>query len=208
MQFYKKDTLGGIEEVDPASIPIGGILTGDEIEKEIKCGRIIFLNQDGFNAMQINPNSYNLRISDKLFMYNTFEPNEIRHVIDLKDKSTFKNGQDITIPKSGYTLYPDRLYLANTMEIVGSNYYVPIITGRSSIGRLGITVHNEAGFGDLGYIGSWTLQLKVTYPTIIYPEMELCQMYFMSTCGEINKLYHGHYSDSTMRDKIQLSKFE
>ena len=64
------------------------------------------------------------------------------------------------------------------------------------MGRAGISVHQEAGFGDIGYYGKWTLQVTVTYPTIIYPNMTIAQMYMVVPSGDIGKLYNGKYQGS------------
>ena len=82
-------------------------------------------------------------------------------------------------------------------EHIHTEYFEPIITGRSSMGRLGIAVHQEAGFGDIGFNGTMTLQLKVTYPTRIYPYFPMAQVYFLTPHGEIKDLYNGKYQNAT-----------
>jgi len=63
----------------------------------------------------------------------------------------------IEIPPEGYVLEPNVLYLGHTNEVTHTNVYAPFIEGRSSIGRMGISVHITAGFGDIGFNGTWTL---------------------------------------------------
>ena len=46
---------------------------------------------------------------------------------------------------------------------------VPMIEGRSSIGRLGLFVHVTAGFGDVGFCGFWTLEMFAVQPVRIFP---------------------------------------
>lgn len=100
------------------------------------------------------------------------------------------------VPKNGYVLLPNNRYLMCTAEIVGSRKYVPIYDGRSTFGRFHIKSHITAGFGDLGFIGQWTLEIEVTEPTVIYPWMRMGQFFF-NTCSSDDYQYDtdhvGHY---------------
>ncbi|GHU80920.1 hypothetical protein AGMMS49992_34060 [Clostridia bacterium] len=64
------------------------------------------------------------------------------------------------------------------MEIIGSDVYVPMLNGRSSLARLGVSVHLTAGFGDVGFHGSFTLEFTVVNPIRLYPGMEIAQIAF------------------------------
>ena len=68
-----------------------------------------------------------------------------------------------------------------------------MLVGRSSVGRLGLSVHVTAGFGDIGFRGRWTLELVATEPVRIYPGMEICQIYYHTICGVILDEYVGKY---------------
>ena len=162
----------------------GGVLTGDMIKREVHKGKIKISD---FDPVNLNGNSYNIRLGGKITVYRAIR------VIDLHDPDTYKDTETYEIPEDGITLRPGTLYLIPTREIIGSNYYEPIITGRSSIGRLGIEIHREAGFGDIGFIGRWTMQVSVMYPIIIYPNEPIAQVYFLTPYGQITELYHGKY---------------
>ena len=141
-----------------------GILTGDEIARQVAKGRI---HISEFDPANLNPNSYNLHTGNTVTVYN------IRDHIDLKDPDTFKDTTTFDLTSDGFMMRPGNTYLIPTRESIGSPCYEPIFTGRSSIGRLGISVHQEAGFADIGYHGQLTMQFKVTYPTKIYPNLAL-----------------------------------
>lgn len=168
-------------------IPVGAMLTGRMIYEEVQAGRISIT---GFNVDYLNPNSYNITIGDKVSMYQNIT------AIDLKNKETYSGVTTLAIPEEGMVLRPGILYLIPTDEKIRTDYYIPLITGRSSIGRLGIAVHQEAGFGDLGYDGVWTMQIKVTYPTRIYPHIPMGQVYFLTPHGPVSELYRGKYQKS------------
>lgn len=165
----------------------GGVLTGEMIDMMVSLGLITISDYDPKN---LNPNSYNLRISDKFTVYRGIK------AIDMHNPETYSNTETYDIEKTGTMLRPGTLYLIPTHEKIGSNHFEPVITGRSSVGRLGIEVHKEAGFGDIGYVGVWTLHMTVTYPTIIYPNEPVLQVYFLTPYGPITNLYDGKYQHS------------
>lgn len=175
---------------------IGGMLTGDEILHRMNTGEIYCSD---INNRNVNPNSYNLTIGDTLQMLTVNATRAGVECIDLREPLKYT---EIKIDDSGTLIFPNELYLAKTIEAVGSNTVIPLITGRSSAGRAGIQVHKEAGFGDLGYMKQWTLQISVTLPTIIYPRMQLAQLYAITPVGSIHTLYHGKYANGESESKI------
>lgn len=82
------------------------------------------------------------------------------------------------IPEEGIILQPGILYLGRTMEYTETHKFVPMLEGRSSVGRLGIQIHSTAGFGDIGFCGYWTLEISCVQPVRIYPGVEICQIYY------------------------------
>lgn len=159
------------------------ILTGNEIKLQREAGNIIISDWD---ETRLGPNSYNLRLSPELMAYK-------EAVLDPKQDN--RTGR-LVIPEEGLVLHPGRLYLAKTVEYTETHNLVPMLVGRSSIGRLGIFVHVTAGFGDVGFSGNWTLELTCVQPVRVYPGMEICQIYYQTTTGEILSQYHGKYQGS------------
>jgi len=159
------------------------ILSGLEIERRI--GKDITIAP--FDINQLHSNSYNLRLNNELLLYSD-------EILDMKKPNSTEL---ITIPNDGLTLYPNKLYLGRTVEYTETHNLVPMLEGRSSIGRLGIFVHITAGFGDVGFCGYWTLEIFCVQPVIIYPFVEICQLYFHTIDGK-----HKEYSS----DKYQNNK--
>lgn len=120
------------------------ILSGREIERQIKAGSLSILP---YRKEQLNPNSYNLRLHNELLVYTD-------QVLDMKKPLSTKT---LTIPPEGLVLEPGVLYLGRTFERTVTKGFVPMLSGRSSVGRLGLCVHVTAGFGDVGFDGFWTL---------------------------------------------------
>lgn len=217
----------------------GGMLTGDEIERQIKKGNIKI---DPYDPSCINPNSYNLKLHPQLLIYardsdranllppvkadnfnkafdaaikslqNQYEPVKVPEpptlTLDCKvaHKPTIEslsmapidmraNNETIefTIPEEGYVLQPGVLYIGRTVERTSTDKFIPMINGRSSGGRLGISIHICAGFGDIGFDGTWTLEITAVEPVRIYPYAEIAQVCYFQPVGKIGKLYRGRY---------------
>lgn len=158
------------------------ILSGLKIKEEVERKKIWI---DPFCENQINPNSYNFRLGNQLKIY-------ANHILDPK-----KNNETILIdiPPEGYVLQPTKLYLGHTKEVMGSEHYVPIIRGRSSIGRIGLFVHITADLIDIGSINQWTLQMHCVQPVKIFAGMQIGQVTFWHIEGDIT-LYNGKYQHS------------
>lgn len=158
------------------------ILTGREIEREWRNGRIVI---DPFTPEQMNPNSYNFRLGRLLRVYRP-------GVLETRCANEF---EDIHIDDSGLTLEPGTLYLAHTVERLGSEFYAPTFAARSSVARLGLFINLSASLGDIGYVGQWTLQLYPVNRIRVYPGMNIGQMMWWRPVGRI-KLYSGKYQGS------------
>lgn len=90
---------------------------------------------------------------------------------------------DIKIPKSGLILSPEIGYLGATVEYTETRNLFPYIDGKSSVGRNFILNHHTAGRGDDGFCGEWTLEIRVLYPTVVYPNMRIGQIYYEKFSG-------------------------
>lgn len=213
------------------------MLTGKQIQREVERGNMVI---DPWNPAQLNPNSYNLCWSEKLKIYKKTLPllewykrvekqREHRRelgmatsldaapgkpVLEPLDMSVKEETVDIEIPKEGLLLFPEMLYLAATVEYAGSDYFVPELHGRSSMGRLGVFVHVTAGFGDLGFSGhpemddgrgntipdtraQWTLEVVTVHPIRVFAGVQVCQICFAKpvqdqNLGELPR-YQGKY---------------
>lgn len=167
------------------------ILTGHKIQQEVRDGNIVI---DDFDINRINPNSYNLRLGNQIGRYTDL-------ILDCKEDNNLTRSY---IPKDGVLLEPGELYLANTVERTITDCYVPMLEGRSSLARLGLSVHITAGFGDIGFNGVWTLEMTCVRPTKIYAGMEICQVYFVKPEGLIMSTYSGKYQGATSLQKSRV----
>ncbi|MCL2386870.1 MAG: dCTP deaminase [Defluviitaleaceae bacterium] len=158
------------------------ILSGKTIRE--KMGREIKITP--FNETALNPNSYNLTLHDELMVYEE----------DVLDMRTPNSTRMIKIPEEGIILQPGKLYLARTREYTETDKYVPMLEGRSSVGRLGLFVHVCAGFGDVGFKGYWTLEIHCVQPIRVYAGVEICQIYYHAIEGEYEPYISGKYQNN------------
>jgi dCTP deaminase len=158
------------------------ILTGTEIRKQHSLGTITI---DRFEEKQLNPNSYDFRLGPWLRTYDELELDAARN-----NPSSLQE-----IPPQGLLLEPARIYLGHTVEVMGSESFVPIIRAKSSVARLGLFIHVTADLIDIGSVNQWTLQLHAVQPLVVYPGMLIGQVTFWRTEGEIT-LYRGKYQGS------------
>ena len=182
------------------------ILSGRKIFEEVQTGNIQISD---FDLMRLNPNSYNLRLADELLVYDTDYLDEFGDMVftgngplDMKKDNPYTT---MRIPEEGLCLMPGRLYLGRTMERTITDGYVPMLEGRSSVGRLGIFIHATAGFGDVGFDGYWTLELSVVQPVIVYPGVEICQIYYHTIDGKYDK-YDGNTGKYQNNTGVQTSQ--
>ncbi len=159
------------------------ILSGLEIKKRL--GKDIII--EPYDKNKLNPNSYNLSLHHELLVYE----NEL---LDMKQPN---RTQTIVIPQEGYVLQPGKLYLGRTVEFTGTDNLVPMLEGRSSVGRLGMFVHVTAGFGDAGFKGYWTLEIFCVQPVRVYAGVEICQIYYHTLQGDYEKYSSAKYQNNT-----------
>jgi dCTP deaminase len=147
------------------------MLSGNEILKQIELGNIVI---EPFNRDQLNPNSYNLTLGDEIQVY-------ISSVLDSAKKNPTKK---IKIGTEGYVLSPNNVYLVNTSEYTETKNFVPQLSGRSSVGRIGLSVHLNSGLGQVGYKGKWLLGLTCIIPVRVFPNMKIAQIYYFPVDGQ------------------------
>lgn len=151
------------------------MLSGFEIKKRIASGAIVI---EPFDPIRTGPNSYDVTLARTLYQVTSA-------TIDPKIPVTYKT---IELAPS-FILLPGELYLGATNEYTETWDCVPKLDGKSSLARMGVSVHCTAGFGDVGFCGHWTLEITVVKPTVLYAGMDIAQIYYEPIQGEIDLLY-------------------
>ena len=175
-------------------------------DEEIKCcideGRIII---DPLIPEHINPNSVDLTLNENCKIYKSYN-------LDCRSQNEV---EEFVVPKEGYILKPNTLYLYSCNEKIGVpkhefdsyGHLAARVEGKSSLGRLGLFVHVTAGWIDAGFVGSLVLELHCVQPLKIYPNMKIAQICFYKVHGAVREHY-GDKSGSKYMDQkgVQESK--
>jgi len=143
-----------------------------------------------YNRENVGPNSYDVHLDPIILRVWT---NAEQDGIKYQDP---RLGQRVTsheIPESGLLIMPGELWLGSTIERAGSMKYIPVYDGRSTIGRWGVWSHISAGLGDVGFTGTWTLEITSVLPFLLLPGMKIGQVRFSQVTDCLTTYNHGHH---------------
>jgi dCTP deaminase len=152
------------------------ILSDSEILNQMEDGNIAIFP---FNIEHLGSNSYDVHLGKTLAVYDS-------EVLDAKKHNKINC---FNIPKEGFVLQPNVLYLGSTIEYTETYRHVPILEGKSSTGRLGISIHITAGLGDVNFKGYWTLEITAVKPVRIYANMPIGQLVYHAIKGNVINPY-------------------
>ena len=171
------------------------ILSGNEIRRQLGTN----IKIDPYDERQLNPNSYNVRLHDELLVYDETE-------LDMRRLPKYSRHN---IPPEGLVLKPNRLYLGRTVERTETRNFVPMLEGRSSVGRLGLFVHITAGFGDAGFCGFWTLEMFAVHPIRVYAGVEIAQVFYHTVEGDVTEYRSDKYQHNRdIQPSLLFKEFE
>lgn len=164
---------------------------------------LIYINP--FNPDQLNPNSYDVCLGN--------------WYID-----TFWNGDKLKFGAFAHLPDNERMSIPNnntrlslTKERIGSRFcIVPEIRAKSSTRRSGITICDDAGFGDIGYYDfHWTVELTAHVssmsnavspnPYLVVGQRFAQVVFFLST--PTLKPYKGQYSSNDFPNNMIPKKY-
>lgn len=188
------------------------ILSGPEILRQIDLGNIRI---DPFDPKRANPASFDLTLGDSVAVYKGvvkyFVPSNHPNADNGRALAPLELGildmaraQDVLRYKmtaKGWLLKPGIGYLMHTAETVYTQNYVPVLDGKSSIGRMFTKVHETAGYGDPNFNGQYTLEVTVVHPVIVYPGMRIAQIRFHAMEGA-TALYDGNYKGDNAKGPV------
>jgi dCTP deaminase len=152
------------------------ILSDSEIMQNIEKGAIVITP---FRSECLGSNSYDVHLGKSLGLYR-------ESVLDCRTSNQL---EFLEIGEDGFLLQPGKLYLGVTEEFNSTKGLVPFLEGKSSTGRLGISVHATAGKGDEGFANHWTLELSVIQPVRVYAGMPIAQLIFFRLSGAVTVSY-------------------
>lgn len=148
-------------------------LSDVDIEKALKAGDIVIRN---FDKARLQPASYDIELGNK-FIVN--QENKT-YFIDPA-KKMYAQTQEIDV-KDGdeFILHPGVSVLGISRDFFGSDKYLIQLSGKSSLARIGLMVHNTAGLINPGHFLNITFELcnLNNVPIILRPGMSIAQIIF------------------------------
>ena len=164
------------------------ILSDKTIKEYLEEGKIVI--DPLKDEQQIQPSSVDMRLGDEFKVFKVIR----KPYIDPKDEEDIAEYMESSTVPEAFIIHPNEFALATTQEYVKvPDDLVARVEGRSSMGRLGVTMHVTAGYVDPGFEGRITLEISNigAMPVALYPGQRVCQLVFetMTTPAE---LPYGH----------------
>lgn len=203
-------------------------LSDKRILEEMKKGDVVI---HPFDRGQLATSSYDVTLGEYFFreqppkynhaLYNIWDKAHIEHVwgadrveraVPAKEafkKYNFDWEGGIRPDDKVIVLRPGETVLAHTQEFIGGKDHITtMMKARSSLGRSFIEVCKCAGWGDVGYINRWTMEITNNSKNYIIPLVvgrRIAQLVFFETGPIEGKDYaaSGKYSSSTDVKKLQ-----
>ena len=157
-----------------------------------------------FQMQNVNPASLDLRLGNKMR-----KPDPVwKHLTVEAIECLIRNGAIRHIPKWGEEqefdecwLMPGEFVLTHSLEVTGLTLdQVGILFSKSSWGRTGLE-HLHAGYGDPGFSGQWTWELKsmAPWPIKLTPGERVMQLVVVTLVDRPDVEYGevGHYQGQT-----------
>ncbi len=202
-------------------------LSDKRIQEEMKKGDIII---SPFDRGHLATSSYDVTLGEWFFreqppkynhsLYNIWDKAHTEHVWGAKkveravsakeafEKYNFDWGGGIRPDDKVIVLRPGETILGHTQEFIGGKDHITtMMKARSSLGRNFIEVCKCAGWGDVGYINRWTMEITNNSTNYIIPLVvgrRIAQIIFFETGPIEGKDYaaSGKYSSSTDIKKL------
>jgi dCTP deaminase len=189
-------------------------LSDRDIKKAIEKGDIVI---NSFEDERLQPASYDILLGNKFLVSNT----EATMAIDPVMK-VFPQTKEIVIPDTGlFVLHPGISILGTSLDYFGSDKYLIHLSGKSSLARLGLIIHNTAGIINPGHFLNITFELcnLNSLPIILRPQMRIGQILFSElssapmkdykTTGRYQGRDWQHFVDpKEVENKLKLGKIK
>lgn len=164
---------------------MSGTLSDHEIISNVNSGHIKI---EPFNEEMVQPASYDLTLDSEILVPT---PSSIPYRMDLRSTKPADLLVGCSI-EDGFELTPGGCILASTKESIGvPSNVVSRIEGKSTLGRIFLSVHITAGFIDPGFEGKLTLEVVNHGPwrIVLWPGMKIAQVSFSWMSEESSKPY-------------------
>jgi dCTP deaminase len=161
------------------------VLSDHTIREEIAAGRIVI---EPFVDAMVQPCSIDVTVGDTFRVFRNSRYPYIDVKLEMEDLTELVR----VGPDEPFILHPGEFVLGVVAERVALPHdIVATLDGKSSLGRLGLVVHQTAGVIDAGFDGHITLELAnmANLPITVYPGMRIAQLSFMTLTTPADRPY-------------------
>lgn len=167
-------------------------LSDQDIRLGIEWGDITISD---FDQKRLQQASYDIRLAHRFLVIDGHKS----PIIDPVKKVLPTYQEVILTEDESFTLHPGTTVLGMSMEKFGSEKYLIQLSGKSSLARLGLIVHNTAWLINPGHYLNITFELANmnSVPIVLRPGMEIAQLLFatMSSPPERDYRQTGRYGE-------------
>lgn len=148
-------------------------LSDADILKEIKAGAI---TMRPFDESRLNPASYDILLGNTFLLNDAYTAVVIdpqKQIYAKTTERTLKDGEE-------FILRPGISVLGTSKDFFGSDKYLIQLSGKSSLARIGLMIHNTAGIVNPGHFLHITLEItnQNNIPIVLRPGMKIAQLTF------------------------------
>ncbi len=140
-----------------------------------------------FDRARLQPASYDVLLGNKFVVTDPHTAQAIDPV-----NAVYPKTREVEVPDGeAFVLHPRATVLGTLKDFVGSEEYLIQISGKSSLARIGLVVHNTAGIINPGHYLHITLELANfnIVPMILRPGMAIAQLTFSKLSSPITQSY-------------------
>lgn len=160
-------------------------LADNEILSAIKAEHIVISD---FEEARLNPASYDILLGNKFMItdnHSTSAIDPVKKIVSQTHEVTVADGDE-------FILHPGVSVLGVSRDYFGTKHdYLIQLSGKSSLARIGLIVHNTAGLINPGHFLHITLELcnLNSVPIILRPGMPIAQLLFSKLSSIPTKSY-------------------
>lgn len=148
-------------------------LSDTDILKEVKKGTIML---KPFDESRLNPASYDILLGNTFLLNDAYTS----LVIDPTKKIYAKTREVRLKDGEEFILRPGISVLGTSKDFFGSDDFLIQLSGKSSLARVGLMIHNTAGIVNPGHFLNITLEItnQNNIPIVLRPGMKIAQLTF------------------------------
>ena len=135
-----------------------------------------------FDETRINPASYDILLGNRFLTvreHSTPYIDPARKILPKYDEMDIPDGEE-------FILHPGTTVLGVSHDYLGSDKYLIQLSGKSSLARIGLIVHNTAGLINPGHFLNIVFELcnLNSVPIVLRPKMPIAQLIFAQMLSE------------------------